>query len=328
MRRRFNSSRSAFSGDGDKEDAVREAAAVIAAVPTRVGDRGKQPRPKVAVFGDLYSRDNDTLNQGLIHFIEAHGGEVVTLPYSSYVKMVAWPYMRKWFLEGEYLDALTTGATMAAVTLMERRYRHPLEPLIDEPEPVFNDPPEQILRRFGLRLEHTGESMDNLLKVHYTQKYHPDVSLFVQASPAFCCPALITEAMALRIEQVMGVPVVSITYDGIGGNKNDIIVPYLKYPGRLLRAKTPEKRHEDGSGGYRRSLNNAADHANSRATPVGCSPRPLADVSGLNGIMVFSLTLVLLAKGLNYSEGSYPEIRDDTTERFDFGDDAAMNRNG
>lgn len=157
---------SAFCGDGDKEDAVREAAAVIAAVPTRVGDRGKQPRPKVAVFGDLYSRDNDTLNQGLIHFIEAHGGEVVTLPYSSYVKMVAWPYMRKWFLEGEYLDALTTGATMAAVPLMERRYRRPLESLIDEPEPVFNDPPEQILRRYGLRLEHTGESMDNLLKVH------------------------------------------------------------------------------------------------------------------------------------------------------------------
>jgi hypothetical protein len=46
------------------------------------------------------------------------------------------------------------------------------------------------------------------------------VSLFVQASPAFCCPALITEAMALRIEQVKGVPLVSITYDGIGGNKN------------------------------------------------------------------------------------------------------------
>jgi predicted nucleotide-binding protein (sugar kinase/HSP70/actin superfamily) len=220
----------AFSGDSDREDAVGRAAAIIAAVPTKGEVSGKESRPKVAVFGDLYSRDNDTLNQGLIHFIENHGGEVVTLPYSSYVKMVAWPYMRKWFLEGDYLDALVTGATMAAVTLMERRYRHPLEPLINEPEPIFNDPPEQILSRFGLRLEHTGESMDNLLKVHYTLKYHPDVSLFVQASPAFCCPALITEAMALRIEQATNVPVVSITYDGIGGNKNDVIVPFLKYP--------------------------------------------------------------------------------------------------
>ena len=52
----------------------------------------------------------------------------------------------------------------------------------------------------------------------------------MQASPAFCCPALVTEAMAQRIEEVTGVPVVSITYDGIGGSKNDVIVPYLKYP--------------------------------------------------------------------------------------------------
>ena len=41
---------------------------------------------------------------------QRHGGEVVTLPYSSYAKMLAWPYMRKWFIEGDYLDALTTGA--------------------------------------------------------------------------------------------------------------------------------------------------------------------------------------------------------------------------
>jgi hypothetical protein len=44
--------------------------------------------------------------------------------------------------------------------------------------------------------------------------------------------------------------------------------------------------------------------------------------------MVFSLTLVLLSGGLDYSEGSYPKIQDAATERFDFGDDAAMNRNG
>jgi hypothetical protein len=79
--------------------------------------------------------------------------------------------------------------------------------------------------------------MDNLLKVYYIQRHHPDVSLFVQASPAFCCPALITEAMAREIEQHTGTPVVSITYDGTGGNKNDVILPYLKYPRGDLRQK-------------------------------------------------------------------------------------------
>jgi hypothetical protein len=35
--------------------------------------------------------------------------------------------------------------------------------------------------------------------------------------------------MKAKIEQQTGIPVVSVTYDGTGGSKNDIIVPYLKY---------------------------------------------------------------------------------------------------
>jgi hypothetical protein len=146
--------------------------------------------------------------------------------------MVAGPYIRKWFIEGEYRDALTTSALMAAMALIEKKYYRLLAPLLDEPEPAYGEPPERILGRFGLRIEHTGEAMDNVLKIHYTLKHHPDLALFVQASPAFCCPALVTEAMAGRIEQATGVPMVSITYDGIGGNKNEAIIPYLKYPRR------------------------------------------------------------------------------------------------
>ena len=51
-----------------------------------------------------------------------------------------------------------------------------------------------------------------------------------QISPAFCCPALVTEAMGRVIEKKTGIPMVSITYDGTGGSKNDIVIPYLKYP--------------------------------------------------------------------------------------------------
>jgi hypothetical protein len=72
--------------------------------------------------------------------------------------------------------------------------------------------------------------MENLLKVYYITKHHPRVALFVQASPAFCCPSLVTEAMAREIEKRTGVPVVSVTYDGTGGGKNDVILPYLEYP--------------------------------------------------------------------------------------------------
>jgi hypothetical protein len=52
----------------------------------------------------------------------------------------------------------------------------------------------------------------------------------VQTNPSYCCPSLVTEAMADRIERITGVPIVTIEYDGTGGSKNDDVIPYLKYP--------------------------------------------------------------------------------------------------
>jgi hypothetical protein len=36
--------------------------------------------------------------------------------------------------------------------------------------------------------------------------------------------------MAREIESKSGVPMVSVTYDGTGGAKNEVILPYLEYP--------------------------------------------------------------------------------------------------
>ena len=48
--------------------------------------------------------------------------------------------------------------------------------------------------------------------------------------PSYCCPSLVNETFAKTVEQSSGIPVVSIEYDGIGGSKNDRIVPFLKFP--------------------------------------------------------------------------------------------------
>ena len=57
---------------------------------------------------------------------------------------------------------------------------------------------------------------------------YPEVSLFVQTNPSFCCPALVTEAMTLRIRELTGVPIVTLTYDGTTHPINDAIVPYIQ----------------------------------------------------------------------------------------------------
>jgi predicted nucleotide-binding protein (sugar kinase/HSP70/actin superfamily) len=234
--------REAFLGNRSKEQAVAEAVSTLERIET-VDLAGRPPRPKVAVFGDLYARDNHIINQDLIHFIEDHGGEVVTTPYSEYVKMISGPYLRKWLIEGHYLSALSSQALIATLKRKEKLYYNYFERVLKEPEPEYDEPARDILARYNLRLEHTGESMDNILKIHYIKKHHPEIALFVQASPAFCCPALITEAMAAEIERQTGVPVVSITYDGTGGGQNDVIIPYLKYPRRERRQDGRELHH-------------------------------------------------------------------------------------
>jgi predicted nucleotide-binding protein (sugar kinase/HSP70/actin superfamily) len=223
---------SAFRFGRSKEEALAQVIAWFESIEISPEKRAC-PRPKVAIFGDLYVRDNELINQDLIHFIETQGGEVVTTPYSTYVKMIVRPYLRKWFVEGSYVEALSTKALIATVTHLEKTYYKYFQRILKEPEPVYDESPHQILRKYNLRIENNGESMENILKIYYLKKYHPDIALFVQTSPAFCCPSLITEAMAGRIEKVTHTPIVAITYDGTGGNKNEVIIPYLAFPRQL-----------------------------------------------------------------------------------------------
>lgn len=214
----------AFLGRMNKETALEQTVAEFERIETV-----RVEKPRIAIFGDLYVRDNDVMNQDLIRFIEEHGGEVITTPYLSYAKMVAKPYFRKWFREGLYLSLLSYKALLTTLGIQERVYYRYFERILREPDFDYDTPPESILEPYNIKIENTGESLDNILKVFYIQKHHPEVSLFVQASPSFCCASLLTEAMAAAIERNTGVPVVSITYDGTGGRKNEAIIPYLKY---------------------------------------------------------------------------------------------------
>jgi predicted nucleotide-binding protein (sugar kinase/HSP70/actin superfamily) len=215
----------AFLTGGSKEKALQEAIPMF----NKIQVKKDRNRPKVGIFGDLYVRDNDIMNQDLVHFIEENGGEVVTTPYYKFIKIIANSYFRKWFKEGKYLSLISKKALFTAMTAMEKKYYKYFEPILKESDFILSDSYENLLEQYGILPEHTGESMDNILKIHHITHEHPDLRLLVQANPAFCCPGLVTEAMAAKIETKTKVPIVSITYDLSGGNKNKVIIPFLKY---------------------------------------------------------------------------------------------------
>jgi predicted nucleotide-binding protein (sugar kinase/HSP70/actin superfamily) len=215
----------AFSTGSSKRRALEKVTAMFEKI-----DVNREERPRVAIFGDLYVRDNDVLNQNLIDVIESNGGEVITTPYSELVKIIADPYIRRWFKEGNVWEAVSSKIIMKAIGLFEKRYSPFFNRILNENISVSLPSVDEVLKKFDLEIEHTGESMENALKIYSLINHYSDISFFVQTNPAFCCPSLVTEAMSGKIEKVTGVPIVTIEYDGTGGFKNDDIIPYLKFP--------------------------------------------------------------------------------------------------
>jgi hypothetical protein len=213
-----------FADGSPMRPALERAMRMFDRVPVAPGRR-----PKVAIFGDLYVRDNDAINQGLVKAIEEAGGEAIVTPPADYARIVVGEQRRRWLLERQYQDLLVWGSLVELLERMARHYHRHAARFLGPYRPIRVDGEAEFLARFGVRTEHFGESVENLLKIYRLTRDHPDLRLFVQASPAFCCPSLVTEAMARDIQRITGVPVVSLTYDGTGRYRNDAIVPYLRF---------------------------------------------------------------------------------------------------
>jgi predicted nucleotide-binding protein (sugar kinase/HSP70/actin superfamily) len=189
----------------------------------------KTDRPKVAIFGDLYVRDNDLFNQDLVKIVEDNGGEVITTPYSEYIKIIVDPHTERSLKERNYFDYVKVKFLSSLIPLVEDKYKKCLKPYKGESISTSSELVDQWLDNFGLNVLHRGESIENILKIYSLINKYPDLDLFIQTNPSYCCPSLITEAMTSKIEEITGIPVVSIEYDGTMGFKNEDVIPYLKY---------------------------------------------------------------------------------------------------
>ena len=187
----------------------------------------KERKPLVAIFGDFFVRDNDIMNQDLIHTIEKYGGEALSTPYSEFYKLIAGNVMRRRSVDTGRLQIAAYRAILQVMKILERKYYKHFEPILGKPKETSSKELEKNLAKYNIDKYHSGESFDNILKIYHILESYPGISLFVQTNPAFCCPSLITEAMKNDIRKNTGIPIVTITYDGTTENKNDVIAPYL-----------------------------------------------------------------------------------------------------
>ena len=214
----------ALAGDQSIDVAIREGLALVETIDY---DRSYR-KPLVAIFGDLYVRDNDIMNQDLISDIEKAGGEVLVTPYHDYTKIIIENIFRRASQRGEHVETSLNRILLNVLKFMDDRHYKPFSRFLG-PAPVIRPKRlEKHLEKFNMHPLHSGESYDNILKIFYIIENYPEVALFVQTNPSFCCPALITEAMTRRIREETGVPVVTLTYDGTSDRRNDSVVPYIR----------------------------------------------------------------------------------------------------
>ncbi|MCU0461001.1 MAG: acyl-CoA dehydratase activase [Bacteroidales bacterium] len=214
----------AFLGKKLMDEAVSEVICLFDNIPRKDGNK-----PKVALFGDFYVCDNDIMNQELNRTIEEAGGEIITTPYTDLIKMTLENVIRRSVYRREYVTAAQQRMISSCLRLFDDKYYRSFEKFLGPQKNINPRKLEKNLSRFNINRYHSGESYENILKIFYLLENYPDIKLFVQANPAFCCPSLVTEAMTGEIRNITGVPVVTITYDGTNDYKNDVIIPYLQH---------------------------------------------------------------------------------------------------
>jgi predicted nucleotide-binding protein (sugar kinase/HSP70/actin superfamily) len=215
-----------------KEAVFRKIVAGFGRIP--LADR-PGTRPKVAIIGDLYVRDNEAFNQGLIADLESYGAEVVTVPFTYVVRLILDRDIRYLWENGRYISGMGNRLLAELLETAERRFYQVSRDILQEDFPTFDDAIFDCLKKYHVSLSHGGETAQNILKIFSLLRHNPHIALLVHVNPLFCCPALVSEALFKTIEKDIGIPIVSLMYDGTTGRQNESLAPYLHY---ISRART------------------------------------------------------------------------------------------
>jgi predicted nucleotide-binding protein (sugar kinase/HSP70/actin superfamily) len=183
----------------------------------------------VAIIGDLYVRDNETFNQGLIADLERYGAEVVTVPFTYVVRLILDRDIRSLWEDRRYISVMGNKLLAELLETTERRFYQVARDILQEDFPTFDDAIFDSLKKYHVSLGHGGETAQNILKIFSLLRHYPHIALFIHVNPLFCCPALISEALFKTVEKDIGIPIVSLLYDGTSERKNESLAPYLHY---------------------------------------------------------------------------------------------------
>ncbi|MBN1578265.1 MAG: hypothetical protein JW913_17020 [Chitinispirillaceae bacterium] len=213
-----------FTAGTSKEDAFKTIVSDFLKI-----ERHNRPLPQVGIVGDLYVRDNDIFNQNLVRHIEEIGAETVTVPFIDTLSLQVELHFQTQWQDGRFLNLLRDKVAFNMITAFNRKLNAIAKPILQNGTSGLAGNPLAYLQKHSFTIRHSGETSENLLKVYYLKGNYPDLKLIINAYPMFCCPGLISEAIYKQVEKEIGIPIVSISYDGTQTDKNKVVNPYLYF---------------------------------------------------------------------------------------------------
>jgi predicted CoA-substrate-specific enzyme activase len=213
-----------FAAGTSKEETFRQVVHDFLKIDIRSG-----PLSQVGIVGDLYVRDNDTFNQNLIRHIEKSGAEAITVPFIDTLNLLKEKHFQAQWEDGRYIHLLRDKVAYNMLNVFNRKLNAITKPILYDRPCRLGREPLYYLQKHFFTIRHRGETSENLLKVYYLRDNYPELKLIINVNPIFCCPGLISEAIYKKVEKTIGIPIVSITYDGTKTDKNKVLNPYLYF---------------------------------------------------------------------------------------------------
>jgi predicted nucleotide-binding protein (sugar kinase/HSP70/actin superfamily) len=211
---------SAFAAGDAAKPAIQRAIQALLRVPLRPSE----PLPLVGVAGEIYVRSNPFSNANVVRAIEQAGGEAWPTPAAEWVLYAAAlqeRHARRAPLN--IAQRLLAGLGNRFLLRLEHEYATIATPILqDRREPSMAD----ILREGSLMLpvEFGGEAIMTVGRARLFARQ--GAALVVSVAPFGCMPSTISSALLREAQAQIGIPVVSMFYDG-EQDANDRLAVFL-----------------------------------------------------------------------------------------------------
>lgn len=189
-------------------EALAWAADAFSALPI---DRS-EPRPLIAVMGEIYLMLNEPSNARVVRTIESVGGEVVLGTFMDWLHFVDWRRKELSLRFGNYVEFFKGFLSDTYQTRSEKRLMKPLAR-------VLRHPPEESMSKAMKRLDQHYETVLGtegvLTMARSLDLAQHGLSGIVNVLPFSCMPGTVVATMAPRLrEQMDNIPWLDIAYDG------------------------------------------------------------------------------------------------------------------